>query len=58
MVDEDLLTYTEVTGKGGHHRVYVTKYDEAEFKQELAGQIIKKLLKEYPPDTRKALQLV
>ena len=25
MVDDDLLTYTETTGKGGHHRVYIMK---------------------------------
>ncbi|MBW1933231.1 MAG: hypothetical protein JRI56_09530 [Deltaproteobacteria bacterium] len=58
MVDEGLITYTEETGKGGHHRVYATKYDEAAFKQQIAGQVIKKLLKEYPQVTRKALQIV
>jgi len=57
MVDEGLLTYTETTGKGGHHRVYYTKYGEAEFKQHLAGLIITKLIKEYPQETLKALQI-
>ena len=56
MVDEGLLTYTERTGKGGYQRVYYTKYGEAEFKQHIAGLIIGKLLKEYPQETRKALQ--
>ena len=56
MVDEALLIYTEITGKGGRHRVYSTKYDETEFKQHIAGLIITKLLKEYPQETRKALQ--
>jgi hypothetical protein len=56
MVDEELLTYTETTGKGGHHRVYYMKYGETEFKQHIAGLIISKLLKEYPKETRKALQ--
>ena len=56
MVDEALLIYTEITGKGGRHRVYSTKYGETEFKQHLAGLIITKLLKEYPQETRKALQ--
>jgi len=56
MVDEDLLTYTEATGKGGHHRVYAMQYGEAEFKQQIAGQIITKLLKEYPKETRMVLQ--
>ena len=56
MVDESLLTYTETTGKGGIQRVYSTKYGETEFKQHIAGLIITKLLKEYPRETRKALQ--
>ena len=55
MVDEGLLTYTERTGKGGHQRVYYTKYGETEFKQHIAGLIIGKLLSEYPQETRKAL---
>jgi len=57
MVDEALLTYTEITGKGGHQRVYYMKYDETEFKQHIAGRIISKLLREYPQETRKALQI-
>ena len=57
MVEERLLTYTETTGKGGHHRIYTIKYGETEFKQHIAGLIILKLLKEYPQETRKALQL-
>jgi len=56
MVDEGLLTYTETTGKGGYQRVYTIKYGETEFKQHIAGLIISKLLKEYPQETRKALQ--
>jgi len=55
MVDEGLFTYTETTGKGGHHRVYYMSYGEAEFKQHIAGLIITKLLKEYPQETRIAL---
>ena len=56
MVDEALLTYTETTGKGGHHRIYYTKYDETEFKQHLATLIISKLLREYPKKTRNLIQ--
>ena len=55
MVDNELLTYTETTGKGGHHRIYYTKYGETEFKQQIAGLVISKLLKEYPEETRKAI---
>ena len=55
MVDDKLLTYTEETGKGGHHRVYAMKYDEVAFKQQIAGQIISKLLQEYPMETRRVI---
>ena len=58
MVDEELLTYTEKTGKGGHHRVYRITFNEQEFKAHIAGRIISKLLREYPQETKKALQLV
>ena len=56
MVDEDLLTYIEETGKGGHHRVYTVKYGESDLKQHLAETLIDKLLKEYPEATKKAIK--
>ena len=56
MVDEELLTYTDATGKGGHQRVYYMKYGETEFKQHIAGLMISKLLKEYPQETRKIIK--
>ena len=52
VVDEELLTFTETTGKGGHHRVYYMKYGETEYKQHIAELMISKLLKEYPQETR------
>jgi len=58
MVDEELLTYTERTGKGGHHRVYRIAFDEQEFKAHIAGRIISKLLREYPQETKKALKII
>ena len=58
MVDEELLTYTETTGKGGHHRIYRIAFNEEEFKAHVAGRIITKLLKEYSKETKKALQLI
>jgi len=58
MVDEELLNFTETTGKGGHHRVYYIKYGETEFIEHIASLIISKLLKEYPQGTRKTIQQV
>ena len=58
MVDEALLTYTETTGKGGHHRIYYMKYSETELKQHIADLIITKLLREYPQETRNMIQRI
>ena len=56
MVDDAMLNYTENTGKGGHHRVYTAAYTEAEFKRRVAEITVTKLIREYPQETRKAIQ--
>jgi predicted transcriptional regulator len=58
MVDEGVLNYTETTGKGGHRRIYSAKFDEAEFKQYVAKVVLKNLMRDFPEETRKALQQV
>ncbi len=58
MVDEGVLNYTEITGKGGHRRIYSAKYDEAEFKEYIANVVLGNLLRDFPEETRKALQKV
>jgi hypothetical protein len=58
MVDEGVLNYTETTGKGGHRRIYSAKYDEAGFKQYIAKVVLGNLLRDFPEETRKALQKV
>ncbi|OGD45566.1 hypothetical protein A3K69_08405 [Candidatus Bathyarchaeota archaeon RBG_16_57_9] len=58
MVDEGVLNYTETTGKGGHRRIYSAKYNEAEFKEYIAKVVVRNLLRDFPEETRKALQQV
>jgi len=58
MVDEGVLSYTETTGKGGHRRIYSAKYDEAGFKEYIAKVVLGNLLRDFPEETRKALQKV
>jgi len=55
MVDEGVLGFRDATGKGGHHRIYVTKMDETGFKEFLANKIIGKLMEEFPDETRSAI---
>lgn len=58
MVDEGVLNYTETTGKGGHRRIYSAKYNEAGFKEYIARVVVRNLLRDFPEETRKALQQV
>ena len=54
MVDEGVLSFTERTGKGGHHRVYRLDMTWSELKEYLARIVIDKLIGEYPEETKKA----
>lgn len=58
MVDEGVLNYQERTGKGGYHRVYSPKLDEAEFKKYVAKTVISSLMKDFPEETKEAYKLV
>jgi len=55
MAEKGVLTEERKTGKGGYHGVYSHKYSEAEFKQYIAEYVIRKLLNEFPVETRKAI---
>ena len=52
MVDEGVLDYVEESGKGGYHRVYSAKLDEAGFKRALAESFVSSLMKDFPEETR------
>ena len=55
LVDNGVLDYHEITGKGGHRRIYKPKFDETGFKRFIAEATMKKLLEEFPEETRKTL---
>ncbi|MBM3291394.1 hypothetical protein FJY84_01815 [Candidatus Bathyarchaeota archaeon] len=56
MVDEGVLNYHEITGKGGHRRIYSTKLDEARFKQYVAELVLGNLVRDFPEETKEALK--
>ena len=56
MTDEGVLDYREEPGKGGYHRIYLTKLDEREFKKHIARTVIESLLKDFPEETRETLR--
>jgi predicted transcriptional regulator len=55
MVDEGVLNYTEITGKGGHRRIYSSKLNEAQFKQYVAETVIGNLMRDFPVETREVV---
>ena len=58
MVDDGVLDYTEKTGKGGHRRIYSSKYDELGFKEYMTKKIISKLLETWPESTLKVIDTI
>ena len=56
MAEKGVLTEEKKSGKGGYHGIYYHKYSETEYKQHLAEHFIRKLLKEFPEETRKAIE--
>ena len=48
LVEEEILTYEERTGKGGHHRVYFPKMNREEFSDYIVGSIKEKLKNVFP----------
>ena len=55
MADEGVLNYTERTGIGGIHRVYTPRLNESEFKIHVAQTMISSLLKDFPEETKTAI---
>ncbi len=55
MIDEGVIDFVEEPGKGSYHRVYSAKLDEADFKRELTESVVSSLVKDFPEETRTAL---
>jgi len=55
MVDQGVLDYRTRTGKGGHHRVYYPMLDEKAYKKHLLKTIVESLMRDFPEETREAL---
>jgi len=52
LVDEGVVSFHEITGKGGHRRIYKAVFDETETRMFLAKKFVDKL-NEIFPETRK-----
>ena len=56
LVDDGVVGFHEITGKGGHRRIYKAVYDESGFKGYIAEAVLRKLLREFPEETRTVLK--
>lgn len=53
-----VLSGEEKTGKGGHHWVYYPAMDEAGFKRFIASTLLESLMRDFPEETKAALNRV
>ena len=58
MREAGVLEGVERTGKGGYHWIYSPAMNEAEFKQYLAHTILTSLMRDFPNETKEALNSV
>jgi hypothetical protein len=56
MVDEGVLQFDEVTGKGGHRRIYRSEGGETGFKFHVAKLVLGKLISSFPDETQRAIK--
>jgi predicted transcriptional regulator len=56
MVDEGVLGFRDATGKGGHHRIYITKLDESGYKKHIVKTLLDSVARDFPKETEEVLQ--
>ena len=56
MVDGGVLGFRDATGKGGHHRIYITKLDERGYEKYIVRTLLESVAKDYPQETKEVLQ--
>lgn len=52
LVDEGFLSYTEGTGKGGYHRIYVMELSKEQFAHRILGLFVGKLIEVFPEESK------
>jgi len=56
MLDQDVLTWRDATGKGGHHKIYITKLDENGYKKYVIHTLLDSVAKDFPEATEEVLK--
>ena len=56
MLDQGVLSWRDATGKGGHHKIYVTKLDESGYKKYIVRTLLESVAKDFPEATEEVLK--
>ncbi len=56
MVDQGVLKWRDATGKGGHHKIYITKLDERGYEKYIVRTLLESVAKGFPEATKEVLQ--
>ena len=56
MLEQGVLSFRDATGKGGHHKIYVTKLDEYGYKKYIVRTLLDSVLKDFPEATKEVLE--
>ena len=57
MVDEGVVQYHEITGKGGYRRIYRSETGESGFKSHVAELVLCKLISSFPDETKRIIEM-
>ena len=55
MANQGVLDYRSATGKGGHRRIYYPIMDERGYKKHLLKTVVESLMRDFPEETKEAL---
>ena len=56
MVDQGVLSWRDATGKGGHHRIYITKLDESGYKKYVVRTLLDSVSRDFPKETEEVIK--
>jgi predicted transcriptional regulator len=56
MLDQGVLKWRDATGKGGHHKIYITKLDERGYEKYIVRTLLESVAKDFPEATKEVLQ--
>ena len=56
MLDQGVLSWRDATGKGGHHKIYITKLDESGYKKYIIRTLLESVAKDFPEVTEEVLK--